>query len=133
MIRAGGTMSRAASAARQVPSDFLPPHHDAEPAFPIPHEAILTRTGCACELRQIYGDGLPILRLTTQSVYPARSLLDHVRIQRKIVMNDSEHSARFGLLRTFPEQDLVAKGGIEPPTQGFSVPGRQISRLSVEI
>src|SRR3990172_8215774 len=40
------------------PSDFLLPHHDAEPTFPIHHDAVLTLIGCASEVRQIYGDGV---------------------------------------------------------------------------
>ena len=32
------------------PSDFLLPHHDAEPTFPIHHDAVLTLIGCASEV-----------------------------------------------------------------------------------
>ena len=32
-----------------------------------------------------------------------------------------EKSPRLGALRTFQRGNLVAKGGIEPPTQGFSI------------
>ena len=70
------------------PSDLLLPHHDAEPTFPIHHDAVLTLIGCASEVRQIYGDGLATLCLTAQSIYPTRSLFDRAGIPRKIVMND---------------------------------------------
>src|SRR3989304_2687599 len=46
---------------------------------------------------------------------PGRNLL------ARFPYDNPDLSTRFELLRTCPEQDLVAKGGIEPPTQGFSV------------